>query len=204
MKNILFIILLFLLVGCEKIYFKEDPSNTPENNFDADRDRRADRRRSADAHRRGAGGGTRRASPRRSMTVPPRPSRMPSSRSSTSSASLETDPSLARRSCASCVSCCGARWATSGVHQPAAPAAARPARAGRRHHRYGRAHARAHGSDDLDRAGGVRCDLDDGSATVALRIAQEALQNVRKHAAASTVEVTTGIVEGGWVLRDPR
>lgn len=34
MKNILFLILLFLLAGCGKIYFKDDPSNTPENNFE--------------------------------------------------------------------------------------------------------------------------------------------------------------------------
>jgi carboxyl-terminal processing protease len=34
MRNFLFIILLFLLAGCEKIYFKDDPSNTPENNFE--------------------------------------------------------------------------------------------------------------------------------------------------------------------------
>ncbi len=47
-------------------------------------------------------------------------------------------------------------------------------------------------------------DLSDGQRTVALRITQEALQNVRKHAAASTVEVMTGFSEDGWVLRDPR
>lgn len=34
MKNILFIMILFLLSGCEKLYFNEDPSNTPENNFE--------------------------------------------------------------------------------------------------------------------------------------------------------------------------
>ncbi len=44
-------------------------------------------------------------------------------------------------------------------------------------------------------------DLSDGQRTVALRITQEALQNVRKHAAASTVEVMTGFSEDGWVLQ---
>ena len=44
-------------------------------------------------------------------------------------------------------------------------------------------------------------DLNDGQRTVALRITQEALQNVRKHAAASTVEVMTGFSEDGWVLQ---
>jgi len=34
MRNILFVILLYLLVGCEKIYFKDDPANTPANNFE--------------------------------------------------------------------------------------------------------------------------------------------------------------------------
>ncbi|MBA3235858.1 MAG: sensor histidine kinase [Chloroflexi bacterium] len=44
-------------------------------------------------------------------------------------------------------------------------------------------------------------DLSDSQRTVALRITQEALQNVRKHAAASTVEVMTGFSEDGWVLQ---
>jgi len=42
--------------------------------------------------------------------------------------------------------------------------------------------------------------LSDGQRTVALRVAQEALQNVRKHAAASTVVVATRLDDDGWVL----
>jgi two-component system sensor histidine kinase DegS len=43
-------------------------------------------------------------------------------------------------------------------------------------------------------------DLSNGQRTVALRIAQEALQNVRKHAGARTVNVTTRQEDGTWVL----
>jgi signal transduction histidine kinase len=42
--------------------------------------------------------------------------------------------------------------------------------------------------------------LSDGQRTVALRIAQEALQNIRKHAAASTVILTTRLEDDTWVL----
>lgn len=42
--------------------------------------------------------------------------------------------------------------------------------------------------------------LTDGARTVVLRIAQEALQNVRRHASASNVSVTTRIDEGDWIL----
>jgi len=34
MKNIAFIILLILFTGCEKLYFKADPANTPDSNFE--------------------------------------------------------------------------------------------------------------------------------------------------------------------------
>jgi signal transduction histidine kinase len=43
-------------------------------------------------------------------------------------------------------------------------------------------------------------DLDDRQGTVVLRIAQEALQNVRKHAGASVVTVRTMVVDGDWTL----
>jgi two-component system sensor histidine kinase DegS len=42
--------------------------------------------------------------------------------------------------------------------------------------------------------------LSEGAQTVALRVAQEALQNVRKHASATTVTVTTALEAGVWVL----
>ena len=42
--------------------------------------------------------------------------------------------------------------------------------------------------------------LTDAQRTVALRVAQEALQNVRKHAAATDVAVTTTLAEDGWLL----
>ena len=42
--------------------------------------------------------------------------------------------------------------------------------------------------------------LDDHQQTVALRVTQEALQNVRKHAAASTVVVSTGVADDAWTL----
>ncbi len=42
--------------------------------------------------------------------------------------------------------------------------------------------------------------LDDHQQTVALRVTQEALQNVRKHAAASTVVVSTGVSDDAWTL----
>jgi two-component system sensor histidine kinase DegS len=42
--------------------------------------------------------------------------------------------------------------------------------------------------------------LSDGEATTALRVAQEALQNVRKHAEASLVTVTTLVDGNDWVL----
>src|SRR3954471_10017840 len=40
--------------------------------------------------------------------------------------------------------------------------------------------------------------LGDGQRTVALRVAQEALQNVRKHAAATNVAVVTRLDDDGW------
>jgi two-component system sensor histidine kinase DegS len=43
-------------------------------------------------------------------------------------------------------------------------------------------------------------DLDDDQQTVALRVTQEALQNVRKHAAASTVVVSTDVADDSWTL----
>jgi two-component system sensor histidine kinase DegS len=43
-------------------------------------------------------------------------------------------------------------------------------------------------------------DLDDGQLTVALRVAQEALQNVRKHAGATTVAIATDNVDGDWII----
>jgi two-component system, NarL family, sensor histidine kinase DegS len=42
--------------------------------------------------------------------------------------------------------------------------------------------------------------LDDDQQTVALRVTQEALQNVRKHATASTVVVSTDVVDDVWAL----
>ena len=42
--------------------------------------------------------------------------------------------------------------------------------------------------------------LSDGERTVALRVAQEALQNVRKHAAATSVVVVTRLDDDGWSL----
>ena len=42
--------------------------------------------------------------------------------------------------------------------------------------------------------------LSNGPRTVVLRIAQEALQNVRKHAGARTVAVTTRQENDAWVL----
>jgi two-component system, NarL family, sensor histidine kinase DegS len=42
--------------------------------------------------------------------------------------------------------------------------------------------------------------LTDGQRTVALRVAQEALQNVRKHAAATHVAVATHLDDDGWSL----
>jgi two-component system sensor histidine kinase DegS len=42
--------------------------------------------------------------------------------------------------------------------------------------------------------------LDDHQQTVALRVTQEALQNVRKHAAASTVVVSTSVADDAWTL----
>ncbi len=42
--------------------------------------------------------------------------------------------------------------------------------------------------------------LSDGQRTVALRVAQEALQNVRKHAAATHVAVVTRLADDSWVL----
>ena len=43
-------------------------------------------------------------------------------------------------------------------------------------------------------------DLDDEQRTVALRVAQEALHNVRKHAGATDVVVSTGLTDEGWTL----
>ena len=42
--------------------------------------------------------------------------------------------------------------------------------------------------------------LTDGQRTVALRVAQEALQNVRKHAAATNVKVATHLDDESWIL----
>ena len=43
-------------------------------------------------------------------------------------------------------------------------------------------------------------ELNDPARTVVLRVVQEALQNVRKHAAATNVVVATGLEDGQWVL----
>ncbi len=43
-------------------------------------------------------------------------------------------------------------------------------------------------------------DLDDRQRTTALRIAQEALQNIRKHAGAATVVVATELVDDDWII----
>lgn len=50
---------------------------------------------------------------------------------------------------------------------------------------------------DLTARGGT---LSDAQATVALRVAQEALQNVRKHAGATNVSVTTREEDGAWIM----
>jgi len=42
--------------------------------------------------------------------------------------------------------------------------------------------------------------LSDAERTVVLRVAQEALQNVRKHAAAASVTVRTRLEDGAWIL----
>jgi signal transduction histidine kinase len=42
--------------------------------------------------------------------------------------------------------------------------------------------------------------LDDRQRTVVLRVAQEALQNVRKHAGAATVTVVSDVADDGWTL----
>jgi len=43
--------------------------------------------------------------------------------------------------------------------------------------------------------------LSDAQRTVVLRVAQEALQNVRKHAAAASVTVRTRLDDGAWILQ---
>src|SRR5262249_10943037 len=43
-------------------------------------------------------------------------------------------------------------------------------------------------------------ELSEAAQTVVLRVVQEALQNVRKHAAASNVVVATSLDDGEWVL----
>ena len=42
--------------------------------------------------------------------------------------------------------------------------------------------------------------LDDTAQTVVLRVVQEALQNVRKHAAATSARVSTQLGDDGWLL----
>ncbi len=48
--------------------------------------------------------------------------------------------------------------------------------------------------------GGATDGLGEAAQTVALRVVQEALQNVRKHAGATNVTVTTALEDGQWVL----
>ena len=86
------------------------------------------------------------------------------------------------------------------LHRPAP--AARPRRAGAR--RVDRRHREQPGGPvraaDHDRARGPAGDLPEATQTVVLRVVQEALQNVRKHAGATNVVVASMLDDGEWVL----
>ena len=99
------------------------------------------------------------------------------------------DPRLADDgAAASCASCSAASWATCGLHQPAPAAGARRAGPGRAPswRRSSTCNALT-GCRIATELAAPSTDLDDRQQTVALRVVQEALQNVRKHAAASHV-----------------
>jgi two-component system sensor histidine kinase DegS len=61
-------------------------------------------------------------------------------------------------------------------------------------------HAALSGLDITMELAAPASDLPDATQTVVLRVVQEALQNVRKHAAATTVVVATLVDDGEWVL----
>ena len=122
-------------------------------------------------------------SPRRSTTARRRRCPTPSSRWSSSTASSSPIRAWPARSCASCASCCAASWATSGASCPScgrpsstswastAPSSTRSPR---------RPPCRASSiATELD---GATNGLTEATQTVVLRVVQEALQNVRKHA----------------------
>ena len=147
-------------------------------------------------------------SPRRSTTAPPRRCRTRSSRSSNRAghrvrpAMLGTAPS-----CASCASCSAASSGdVRAVHQPAPAAAARRARPRRRDHRRGRSACGADGlhiATDARRAG--RRPERRRPQTVVLRVVQEALQNVRKHARPRRTSSSPRALEDGRLgARGPR
>ena len=86
------------------------------------------------------------------------------------------------------------------LHQPAPAARARRARARRRDRGRGRPSAAATALQVTTDLRAPNDALDDHQQTVALRVTQEALQNVRKHAAASTVVVSTDVADDAWTL----
>ena len=85
-----------------------------------------------------------------------------------------------------------------GQLRPPVAGGARPRRVHRGHrgHAWRPLRAADHGRPD----GPGRPLLSEAAQTVVLRVVQEALQNVRKHANATNVVVTTALDDGQWVL----
>ena len=135
-----------------------------------------------------------RASPRRSTTGRPRPCRTRSSRSSTSSGSSRRTSGWPGPSSASCASSCGASSATSAtfISQLRPPVLDELGLDGAITRRGRARWPTLTGVDDRDRPGRPRTTaLTTAQQTVVLRVVQEALQNVRKHAAATSSSIVT-------------
>ena len=161
-------------------------------------------RRARRPRRRGPGGANAPGWPRRSTMARRRRCRTRSSRSSTSSASWTREP-LARSELRLPARAAPPRARRRPhLHQPAAAARARRARPRRGDPTDRRQHADARRDRDRDRPAAPGRRSADAQQTVVLRLVQEALQNIRKHASATRARCRHASRTMTWRARNPR